>query len=251
MTMVPYTDTSTLSEALLVISGDSCFVTAVSGRRHIVPNGTKVHGSPHTLIESRPFNCMVSASSYGWKRSPTTRAVRDVVQFTSSNLRCIWETDIGWKVHSMAEWSFRRTPDAAPHVWIAVATGRATRFDEVAASRSKNGRIYLLRPTAMSGRCDIQASQIKQYDSPVTAIATYSDTDIVACSSSKVYFLHYDTETSRCVLCMFMSWVAQLNVYLDSRKHAILSCIARVFALRQHRRTYTSRPNVTRHSRFN
>ena len=94
-------------------------------------------------------------------------------------------------------------------------------------------------------------TQIKQYDSPVTAIATYSDTDIVACSSSKVYFLHYDTETSRCVLCMFMSWAAQLTVYLDSRKHAILSCIVRVFALRQHRRTYTSRPNVTRHSRFN
>ncbi|KAH0268837.1 hypothetical protein KCU91_g9111, partial [Aureobasidium melanogenum] len=197
MTMVPYTDTSTLSEALIVISGDSCFVTAVSGRRHIVPNGTKVHGSPHTLIESRPFNCMVSASSYVWKRSLTTRAVRDVVQFISSNLRCMWETDIGWKVHSMAEWSFRRTPDAAPHVWIAAAVGRATRFDEIAASRSKNGRIYLLRPTAMSGRCDIQASQIKQYDAPVTAIATYGDTDIVACSGSKVYFLHYDTETSR------------------------------------------------------
>ncbi|KAG9953478.1 hypothetical protein KCU98_g17869, partial [Aureobasidium melanogenum] len=140
---------------------------------------------------------MVSASSYVWKRSATTRAVRDVVQFSSSNLRCIWETDIGWKVHSMAEWSFRRTPDSAPHVWIAVAAGRATRFDEVAASRLRNGRLYLLRPSSVSGRCDVQASQIKQYDSPVTAIATYGDTDIVACSGTKVYFLQYDTETSR------------------------------------------------------
>ncbi|KAG9677522.1 hypothetical protein KCU99_g1693, partial [Aureobasidium melanogenum] len=197
MTMVPYVEISTLSEALIVISGDSCFVTAVSEKRQIVPNETNVHGSPHTLIESRPFNCMVSASSYVWKRSATTRAVRDVVQFSSSNLRCIWETDIGWKVHSMAEWSFRRTPDSAPHVWIAVAAGRATRFDEVAASRSRNGRLYLLRPSSVSGRCDVQASQIKQYDSPVTAIATYGDTDIVACSGTKVYFLQYDTETSR------------------------------------------------------
>lgn len=197
MTIVPYVETSTLSEALIVISGDSCFVTAVSERRQIVPNAIGVHGSPHTLIESRPLNCMVSASSYVWRRSPKTRAVRDVVQFSSGDWSCIWEMDIGWKVHSMTEWSFRRTPDAARHVWIAVAAGRATRFDEVAPSSSKNGRIYLLRPPAVGKKGDIQAPQVKQYDSPVTAIATYGDTDIVACSGTKVYFLQYNTETSR------------------------------------------------------
>ncbi|KAI4716576.1 hypothetical protein E4T48_07247 [Aureobasidium sp. EXF-10727] len=216
MTMVPYHETSTLSEAFIVISGDSCLVTAVSDRRQLVPNHTDVLGSPHTLIESRPLNCLVSASSYVWVRSPGIRAVRDVVQFSSGDWNCTWETDIGWKVHSMTEWSFRRTPDAARHVLIAVAVGRATPFDEVARPGSMNGNIYLLRPPAVGKEGNVQVSQSRQlqFESPVTAIATYSDTQIIVCSGKRVYFLECDVEKLRSV--SFMVVVHNVRLSADS-----------------------------------
>jgi len=203
MTMVPYVETSTLSEALFVISGDCCFVTAVSGRQGIVPSNSKVHGSPHTLIDLRSLNRFVSASSYVWKRSSTTRAVKDVVQFSSGDWNCSWETDIGWKVHSMIEWSFRRTPDATQrHVLVAVAVGRATRLGEAASSKSTNGRMYLLRPPAVGGKADKCVLHVKEFETPVTAMATYGETGLVLCSGEKVYFSEYDIETSKLVFCM-------------------------------------------------
>jgi hypothetical protein len=200
MTMVPYIETSTLSEALIVISGDSCFVTAVSERRGIVPNNTKVKGSPHTLIELRSLNCFVSASSYVFRRSPTTRAVRDVVQFSSGAWNCRWDIDIGWKVHSMTGWSFRRTPEAAPHILVAVAVGRPTRFDEFAPPGSMRGRLHLLRAPIVGGTGELRVMHTRLFDAPVTAIATYGDTDLVLCSGNKVYFLEHDTTTSKLVL---------------------------------------------------
>jgi hypothetical protein len=202
MTMVPYVETSTLSEALVVVSGDSCFVTAVSEKRGIVPNNTKVKGSPHTLIELRSLNCFVSASSYVWRRSPTTRTARDLVQFSSGNWNYCWQTDIGWKVHSMTEWSFRRTPAAAKHIWIAVAVGRITRFDEVVPPKSTNGRVFLLRPPTVGGGNDFQAKQLERFDAPVTAIATYSDSDLVLCSGTKVHFFEWNVSTTKLVFCM-------------------------------------------------
>jgi hypothetical protein len=202
MTMVPYIETSTLSEALIVISGDSCFVTAVSERRGIVPNNTKVKGSPHTLIELRSLNCFVSASSYVWRRSPTTRSVRDVVQFSSGDWNCRWETDLGWKVHSITEWSFRRTPEAGRHILVAVAVGRPTRFDEFAPPGSMRGRLHLLSAPTVGGAGHTNVVHTRLFDAPVTAIATYGDTDLVLCSGTKVYFLEHDTTTSKLVFCM-------------------------------------------------
>jgi hypothetical protein len=202
MTMVPYDETSTLSEALIVVSGDTCFATAVSERRGIVPNNIKVKGSPHTLIELRSLNCFVSASSYVRRRSPTTRAVRDIVQFSSGDWNYCWQMDIGWKVHSMTEWSFRRTPNAAKHIWVVVAAGRITRFDDVVPPGSMNGRMYLLRPPTVGETVSMEPPQLKQFEAPVTAIATYGDTDLVLCSGTKVHFLEYNVSTSKLVFCM-------------------------------------------------
>jgi hypothetical protein len=205
MTMVPYVEESTLSEALVVVSGDSCFVTAVSDKRGIVPNNIKVKGSPHTLIELRSLNCFVSASSYVWRRSPTTRTVRDLVQFSSGDRNYCWQTDIGWKVHSMTEWSFRRTPAAAKHIWIAVAVGRITRFDEVVPPKSTNGRVFLLRPPTVGGGDDFQAKQLEKFDTPVTAIATYGDSDLVLCSGTKVHFFEWNVSSTKLVFCVYIA----------------------------------------------
>lgn len=232
-TMVPYIETSTLSEAVLVISGNCCFVTAVSERQGIVPNNIKVLGSPHTLIELRSSSRFVSASSYVWKRSPTTRAVRDVIQFSSGDWNCSWETDVGWKVHSMTEWSFRRTPNAAQrHVLVAIAVGRAIRPAEAGSSRSMNGRMYLLRPPAVGGGGEDPVLHIKEFEAPVTAMATYGDMSLVLCSGNKVHFLEYDIGTSKLDpstvgLRLYRQW---LTAYLDSTKYATLSCIVLVCA---------------------
>lgn len=200
MTTVPYIETSTLSDAVLVVSGNCCFVTAVSERQGIVPNNIKVLGSPHTLIELRSSNRFVSASSYVWKRSSTTRAVRDVVQFISGDWNCSWETDIGWKVHSMTEWSFRRTPDAAQrHVLVAVAVGRATQPAQTASSKAMNGRMYLLRPPSVGAGREVPLLHVKEFEAPVTAMTTYGDTGLVLCSGRKVHFLEYDIGTSKLV----------------------------------------------------
>lgn len=233
MTVVPYTETSTLSEAVLVISGNCCFVTAVSERQGIVPNNIKVLGSPHTLIELRSSNRFVSASSYVWKRSPTTRAVRDVVQFSSGDWNCSWETDIGWKVHSMTEWSFRRTPDASQrHVLVAIAVGWATRPSEASSSKPMNGRMYLLRPPAVGGGREDPLLHVKEFEAPVTAMATYGDMGLVLCSGKEVHFLEYDIGTSKLVSphgCyrLYRHW---LTASLDSTKYATLSCIVLVYA---------------------
>jgi hypothetical protein len=196
MTMVPYVETSRLSETLVVVSGNSCFVTAVSERRGIVPNNTKVKGSPHTLIELRSLNWFVSASSYVSRRSSTTRTVRDLVQFSSGDRNYCWQTDIGWKVHSMTEWSFRRTPAAAKHIWIAVAVGRITRFDDVVPPKSTNGKVVLLRPPTTGGGNDFEAKTWEKFDAPVTAIATYGDSDLVLCSGTKVHFFRWNVSAT-------------------------------------------------------
>ena len=233
MTMVPYIETSTLSEAVLAISGDCCFVTAVSEKQGIVPNNIKVHGSPHTLIELRSLNCFVSASSYVFKRSLTTRAVRDVVQFSSGEWNCFWETDIGWKVHSMTEWSFRRTPDATQrHVLVAVAVGRATRPAEATPAKFMNGKLYLLRPPTVGGTAGSKVLHFREFEAPVTAMATYGDMGLVLCSGKKVHFLELDIETLKSVSCMifFRLYEYLLTVSPDSTKYATLSCIVLVCA---------------------
>ncbi|KAI5197512.1 hypothetical protein E4T39_07267 [Aureobasidium subglaciale] len=192
LSLIPYAETSALSEALLVFSNDTCYVTAISGRRSVVPRNIEARGSPHTLIECKQSNCFVSAASYGWLRSPTTRAVRDVVQFSSGNWSCTYEMDIGFKIYAMAEWSVKR------HVIIVVAAGRLSRPEEDVASRPDNGRLYLLQSPTV-GESDHVAVLLKPllFDSPVTAVATYGETGVVACSGTKVYFLEYDMQAPK------------------------------------------------------
>ncbi|KAI5235705.1 hypothetical protein E4T43_09091 [Aureobasidium subglaciale] len=192
LSLVPYAETSTISEALLVFSNDTCYVTSRFRRRGVVPRNIKARGSPHTLIECKQSNCFVSAASYGWLRSPTTRAVRDVVQFSSGDWSCTYEMDIGFKVYAMAEWSVKR------HVVIVLAAGRLSQPQHDIAPRSDNGRLYLLQSPTV-GESDHVAVLLKPslFDSPVTAVATYGETGIVACSGTKVYFLEYDTQAPK------------------------------------------------------
>ncbi|KEQ83908.1 hypothetical protein M438DRAFT_406023 [Aureobasidium pullulans EXF-150] len=203
MSMVPYAETSPLSEALIVFSNDSCYITAISEKRGIVPKKNKVRGSPHILIESKPLNCFVSASSYGRLRSATSRTVHDVIQFILPDARSTYDLDVGLKVYAMTEWSFRRTPESAPHVFIAVAVGRPVRLDGFTPAGSHAGWIYLLRlvrnnkDKATSFEVEVEVSYKKPFESPVTAISTYGETDLVVCSGTKAYFLEYDTQTSR------------------------------------------------------
>jgi hypothetical protein len=190
--LIPNIGTSNLSDALLVFSNENCFVTSVSEEEDLVPKNINVRGSPDLLIHSKPLNCLVSVSSRVEFRSPTTRTVQEVIEFIADDWRLSHGLEIGHKVFAMTEWSYQKPSDAQKHHFIAVAAGRPEQYDEMSANPrpSRTGWIYLIGCRPSAGLLSINC--VKSFPFPVTAIATYSDTAIVACSGIRVYFLEYD-----------------------------------------------------------
>lgn len=199
--MVPDVDWSPLSGAFLILSDNACFVTAVSHDRKVVPRNIDVKGSPRLLVDSLRLKCIVSVSTCVRARSSSTRSMQDVVQFTSPRWNLTHDMDAGVRVFSITEWSYRRTPDAVPHVLIAVAAGRPGFSPNNEYSASRNGWIYLLRLAAERRDNEIVCTGVevrytKSFDAPVTAIATYGENDLVVTTWNTVRFLGYDPERS-------------------------------------------------------
>lgn len=188
---VPYIDNSTLSNALFVFSSNACFITAVSSKQSVVPRNISVKGSPHVLMESKHLDCLISASSHVRLRTHNTRTVQEVLQFTSADWSCSLKMDVGVRVYSMTEWSFQRAPGAQPHVFIIVASGRPQDRE------GNSGWFQLIKIVRTDNTRVAKVTFAKSFEYPVTAISTYGDTGIVACTGTRVCLLQYDEEKRR------------------------------------------------------
>lgn len=174
----------TLADSVVFISGDELLLGGLDNRAHAVPRQIEVSGTPNRLLYLEQQRCIACASLKYEVRTFSSapfvrRQIWPVLDFISlkDNAPTInHEMQPGERVYALLEWSFKQDDDK---VYSFLLVGGSYVSSKSQATR---GRITFLQPTNKKWEIiDVKEGRPMKFDDPVYALALLDPLTFVAC----------------------------------------------------------------------